>query len=150
MYTGTFIFMPAEKTWLYDPKQNLCRWFLETNQKTPCTLVWFCDDFCLSFTLQDFVGRMTKIEHRHWFETEYFVHSFFPNKTDTHGIEGIPFPYVHAPHTQNPHNPSLSRFEVFAHDQTLCSNSLHHNILTFLLHILIVLTCIQDNLTLTL
>ena len=32
--------------------------------KTPFTLVWFSDDFCLIFTLQDFIGRMTKNQDR--------------------------------------------------------------------------------------
>ena len=30
--------------------------------KTRFTLVWFLDDLCLIFTLQDFVGRMTRID----------------------------------------------------------------------------------------
>ena len=34
--------------------------FCRTTTKTPLTLVWFSDDFCLIFTLQDFVGRMDK------------------------------------------------------------------------------------------
>ena len=29
-------------------------------------------------------------------------------------------PYVHAPHTQHPNNPSLSRFEVYPTAQTFC------------------------------
>ena len=107
MYTGTFIFMPADKNWIYDPTQNphhncpahhqfevnLVSWRLEISEveltyddtandmiidghtlpcyfadgfckptlKTPFTLVWFNDDNCLIFTLQDFIGRMTKI-----------------------------------------------------------------------------------------
>ena len=32
--------------------------------KTPFTLVWLSGDFCLIATLQDFIGRMTKIEDR--------------------------------------------------------------------------------------
>ena len=82
--------------------------------KTPFTLVWFNDDYCLIFTLQDFIGRMTKIEDRYWIETDSFVHSphsIKPKKTS--GIKGTEHPYVYAPHTQHPINPSLSRFEVF-------------------------------------
>ena len=30
---------------------------------TPYTLVWFTEEFCLMFRLQEFVGRMTKIEN---------------------------------------------------------------------------------------
>ena len=52
--------------------------FCKPTTKTPYTLVWFSDDFCLIFTLQDFIGRMTKIEDRYWIETDSFVHSSFP------------------------------------------------------------------------
>ena len=34
------------------------------------------------------------------------------------GIKGTAHPYVHAPHTQHPNNPSLSRFEVYPTAQT--------------------------------
>ena len=112
MYTGTFTYMPADKSWIYDPKTNpflncpahnqfevtLLSWrlsvseveltyddtenlmvidghalpcysadgFCKPTNKTLSTLVWFSDDFCLIFTLQDFVGRMTKINDRYW------------------------------------------------------------------------------------
>ena len=36
----------------------------------PFTLVWFVVDFCLLCILQEFVGRLTKIEDRQWIETE--------------------------------------------------------------------------------
>ena len=35
--------------------------FCKPTIETPFTLVRFNDDFCLIFTLQDFLGRMTKI-----------------------------------------------------------------------------------------
>ena len=54
---------------------------------------------------------MTKIEDRYWIETDSFVHS---------SIKGTSYPYVHAPHAQNPRNPSFSRFEVFPNAQTFC------------------------------
>ena len=38
--------------------------FCKPTTKTPFTLVWFNYDYCLIFTLQDFTGRMTKIEDR--------------------------------------------------------------------------------------
>ena len=64
---------------------------------------------------------MTKIDDRNWIETDSFVHSSLPNKSDiSSGIKDTSFPYIHAPHTQNPHNPSLSRFELFPHTQTFC------------------------------
>ena len=93
--------------------------FCKPITKTPFTFFWFSDDFCLSFTIQDFLGRLTKVEDRYWIETDSFVHSSHSTKSDTtSGIKSTAHPYVHAPHTQNPNNPSLSRFEVFPNAQT--------------------------------
>ena len=65
---------------------------------------------------------MTQIEDRFWIETDSFVHCSKPNYSfTTYAIKGTRFPYVHAPHTQNPHNPSLSCLEIFQHAQTFCS-----------------------------
>ena len=121
--------MPADKTWIYDPKTNhfhncpahnqfevnLLSWRLSVSEvelsytdtqnlmvidkdalpcyfadgfckpttKTSFTLVWFSNDFCLIFTLQDFSGLMTKINERYWIETDFFIHSSLPNKSDT-------------------------------------------------------------------
>ena len=95
--------------------------FCKPTTKTPFTFVWFNDDYCLIFTLQDFIGRMTKSEDRYWIETDSFVHSPHPIKSKTaSGIKGTEYPYVYAPHTQHPNNPSLSRFEVFPTAQTFC------------------------------
>ena len=95
--------------------------FCKPTTKTHFTLVWSNDDFCLIFTLQDFLGRMTKIEDRYWIETDSFVHSPHPVKPKTtSGIKGTEHPYVSAPHTQHPNNPSLSRFEVYPTTQTFC------------------------------
>ena len=93
---------------------------------------------------------MTKIEDRYWIETDSFVHSPHSIKPKTtSGIKGTEHPYVYAPHTQRPNNPSLSRFEVFPTAQTFSVvNQTHfilHNIQTFLLHTLMVSMCIQDN-----
>ena len=64
---------------------------------------------------------MTKIEDRFWIETNSFVHSLHSTKPDaTSGIRGTAHPYVHAPHTQIPNNPSFSHFEVFRNAQTFC------------------------------
>ena len=49
--------------------------FCKPTTKTPFTLVWFSDDFCLIFTLQDFLGQMTKVEDEFWIKTKSFVHS---------------------------------------------------------------------------
>ena len=95
--------------------------FCKPTTKTPFTLLWFNDDYCLIFTLQDFIGRMTKIEDRYWIETDSYVHSPHSIKSKTtSGIKGTEHPYVYAPHTQHPNNPSLSRFEVFPTAQTFC------------------------------
>ena len=64
---------------------------------------------------------MTKIEDRYWIDTDSFALSSIPKKTDTTlGVKGTHFPYVNAPHAQNLHNPSLSRFEIFLQAQTFC------------------------------
>ena len=167
MFTGTFTYMPADKTWKYDPPRNphhncpahhqfevnLVSWrlaiseieltyddtqnvmindghtlpcfsadgFYKPTTKTTFTLVWFSDDFCLIFTLQDFIERMTKIDDRYWIETDSFVHSATPKKSSSFdGIKGTSYPYIRAPHTETPHNPSLSRFEVFPNAHTFC------------------------------
>ena len=72
----------------------------EPTTETPFSVVWFSDDFCLIFTLQDFLGRTTKIEDRYWIETDSFVHSSHSTKYDTtYGIRGTADPYIHDPHT---------------------------------------------------
>ena len=92
---------------------------------------------------------MTKIEDRYWIETDSFVqspHSIKPKTTS--GIKGTEHPYVYAPHTQHPNNPSLSRFEVFLQHKLFVVNQtlfILHNIQTFLLPTLMVSICIQDN-----
>ena len=64
---------------------------------------------------------MTEINDRYWIETDSFIHSSLPNKTDTSsGNKGTSFPYFHALHTQNQHKASLSRFELLPHTQTFC------------------------------
>ena len=66
---------------------------------------------------------MTKIGDRYWIETDSFVHSSIHKKSATNiGNKGTSYPYVRAPHAQNPHNPSLSRFEVFPNAQTFVVN----------------------------
>ena len=89
--------------------------------KTPFTLVWFSDEFVSIFTLQDSIGRMTKMQDRYWIETDCFVHSSHSTKPEkTSGIKGTVHPHIYVPHTKNPNNPSLSRFEVFPRSQTFC------------------------------
>ena len=92
---------------------------------------------------------MTKIENRYWNETDSFVHSPHSIKPKTtSGIKGTEHPYVYAPHTQHPNNPSLSRFEVFPTAQPFVVNKtlfILHNTQTFLLHTLMVSICIHDS-----
>ena len=87
---------------------NFTDGFCTPTTKTPFSLVWFSDDFCLIFTLQDFLGRMTKVEDRYWIETDAFVHSPHSIKPETtSGIKGTAHPYVHAPHTQHPNSSNI-------------------------------------------
>ena len=117
-------YVDTENVMIIDGHPLLCFFadgFSKPTIKTPFTFVWFSDDFCLIFTLQDFLGRMTKIEDRYWIETDSFVPSSHSSEPDaTSGIKGTAHSYVHAPHTQNPKNPSLSRFENIAIAQTFC------------------------------
>ena len=67
--------------------------FANPQRKLIFTLVWFNDDYCLIFTLQDFIGLMTKIEDRYWIETDSFVHSPHSiNPKTTSGIKGTEHP----------------------------------------------------------
>ena len=64
---------------------------------------------------------MTKFEDRYWIETDSFVRSSHSTKPDAASdFKRTTHPYVHSPLTQNPNNPSLSRFEVFPNAQTFC------------------------------
>ena len=82
--------------------------------KTPFTLVWFSDDFCLFFTLQDFIGRMTKLQDSYWIETDSFVHSSHStNPETTSGIKGTIQPHLHQ--TQ-----ITGVFHVFPNAQFFC------------------------------
>ena len=95
--------------------------FCKPTTKTHFTFVWLNDDFCLIFTLQDFHGRMTKIEDRYWIEPDSFEHSPHSVKPKLFsGIKGTAHPYTSAPDTQHPNNPSVSRFEVYPTAQTFC------------------------------
>ena len=85
--------------------------------------------------------------------SDTFVHSLIPNKYDTTSVtKETSCPYVHAPLAQNPHNASLSRFEVFPYAHTFCHKPepfYATQYSGFILHTLMVLTCIHDNQTLT-
>ena len=71
----------------------------------------------------------------------------------TSGIKGTAHPYVHAHHTKNPNNPSLSRLKYILQLKHSVVNQIHfilHNIQIFLLRRLMVSICVQDKLILTL
>ena len=126
--------------------------FCKPTTKTPFTLVWFNDDYCSIFTLQDFIGRMTKIEDRYWIETDSFVqspHSIKPKTTS--GIKGTEHPYIHM-FMLLIHNIQITQvfhvLKFFLQHKLFVVNQTHfilHNIQTFLLHTLMVSICIQDN-----
>ena len=64
---------------------------------------------------------MTKSDDRYWIGTDSLMHSPLTNKSDTfYEIKGTSFQYIQAPHTQDPHNPKLSHFELFPYTQTFC------------------------------
>ena len=71
--------------------------FCKPTTKTPFTLVWFNDDYSLISTLQDFIGRMTKL------------------KIDT-GSKPIPL-YI-------PHNP-LNPKQLLVNNKSICLRSSH-------------------------
>ena len=197
MYTGTFTYMPADKTWIYDPLRNpyhncpahnqfevnLVSWrlaiseieltyddtqnvmiidghtlpcyfadgFCKPTTKTPFTLVWFSDDFCLIFTLQDFIGRMTKIDDRYWIETDSFVHSATPKNHLPLMVSKVLLILTFVLLILKLHITqgflvlkSFLRLTPFVENLNLY---ILLNILTFLLLTLKDLTCIQDNQT---
>ena len=98
----------------------------EPTTRTVFSIVWFSHDFCLIFTLQDLIGGMTEIEDRYWIEADSFIRSGLPNKTDTtSGMKRFSYPYIKAPHSQNPNKSSLLRFVLFTPSQTFCGKLDH-------------------------
>ena len=87
--------------------------FCTPTTKTPRTLVWLSYDFCLIFTLQNVVGRKTKIEGRYWIEN-------LINPTLHMVLKELVF-HLYMLHIHNPHYPSLSRFELLPRSQKFCS-----------------------------
>ena len=82
--------------------------------------MWFDDNFCLIFRLQEFIGRMTRIKERYWIETDNFIESSnITQNLQSEGIQGTKYPYVKTPQS-TVDNPSLSRFEIYPIAQTIC------------------------------
>ena len=111
--------------------------FCKPTTKTPYTLTWFDEKFCLIFQLQEFIGRMTRIKDRYWIETDTFIEtSNITQKLQTEGIQGTRYPNVKTPQSKVS-NPSLSRFEIYPIAQTFCGKPepfFQHNLMTSLLH----------------
>ena len=94
--------------------------FCKPTTKTPYTLTWFDEKFCLIFQLEEFIGRMTRIKDRYWIETDTFIEtSNITHKLQTEGIQGTRYPNVKTPQSKVS-NPSLSRFEIYPIAQTFC------------------------------
>ena len=94
--------------------------FCKPTTKTPYTLKWFDEKFRPIIQIQEFIGRMTRINDRYWIETDTFIEaSNITQNFQTEGIHGTKFPNVKTP--QSPvDNPSFSRFEIYPIAQTFC------------------------------
>ena len=106
------------------------------------------------FTLQDFLGRMTKIEDRYWIETDSFVHSPHSIKPKTtSGIKGTAtHMFMLLIHKILTTLVSHVLKYILQHKHSVV-NQIHfilHSIQIFILHTLMVSIYIQDNLILTL
>ena len=112
--------------------------FCKPTTRTPYTLTWFDENFCLIFRLQEFIGRMTRNKKRYWIGTDNFIESSnITQKLQTEGIQGTKYPNVKTPKS-TVDSPSLSRFEIYSIAKTLVENQNHyiqHNTTISLLHI---------------
>ena len=94
--------------------------FCKPTTRTPYTLIWFDEKFCLIFRLQEFIGRMTRIKDRYWIETDTFIQSSnITQNLQNEGIQGTKYPNVKTPQS-TVDNPTLSRFEIYPIEQTFC------------------------------
>ena len=63
--------------------------FCKPTTRTPYTLTWFDEKFCLIFPLQEFIGRMTRIKDQYWIDTDNFIESSnSAQNLQTEGIQG--------------------------------------------------------------
>ena len=94
--------------------------FCKPTTRTPYTLIWFDEKFCLKFRLQEFNGRMTWIKDRYWIETGNFIESSnITQNLQNEGKQGTKCPNVKTPQSII-NNPSLSRFEIYPIAQSFC------------------------------
>ena len=97
--------------------------FCKPTTRTPYTLTWFDEQFCLIIRLQESIGRMTKIKDRYWIETDNFIESSnITQNLQTEGIQGTKYPNVKTPQS-TVDNSSLSRFEIYLIAQTFCGKT---------------------------
>ena len=86
--------------------------FCKPTLRTPYTIIWFDEKFCLIFRLQEFIRRMTRIKDRYWIEFYNFTESSnITQNLQSEGIQGTKYPNVKTPQS-TVDNPSLSRFEI--------------------------------------
>ena len=94
--------------------------FCKPTTRTLYTLKWFDEKFCLIIRLQEFIGRMTRIKHRYWIETDNFIESSnITQNLQNERIQGTKYANVKTPQSIVD-NPSLSRFEIYPIAQTFC------------------------------
>ena len=94
--------------------------FCNPTTRTPYTLIWFDETFCLIFRSQEVIGRMTRIKDRFWIENDHFIESSNITQTlQNEGIQGTNYPNVKTPQS-TVDNPSLSQFEIYPIAQTFC------------------------------
>ena len=94
--------------------------FCKPTTRTPYTLIWFDEQFCLIFRLQEIIGRMTMIKNRLWIETDNLIEtSNIAQNLQNEGILGTKYPSVKTP-PSTVYNQSLSRFEIYPIAQTFC------------------------------
>ena len=111
--------------------------FCKPTTRTPYTLTWFDEKFCLIFRLQGFIGRMTRIKDRYWIETDNFIESSnITNNLQTEGIQGTDYPTVKTPKStktiQAFHDLKYTQMrKLFAENQ---NHYIRHNMKKFLLH----------------
>ena len=94
--------------------------FCKPTTRSPYTLKQFDEKFFLTFRLQEFIGRTTRVKDRYWIETNNFIESSnITQNLQNEGIKGTKNPNVKTPHS-TVDNPSFSRFEIYTIAQTFC------------------------------
>ena len=94
--------------------------FCKPTTRTPYTLTWFDEKFCLVLRLQEFIGRMTRNKDRYWIETDNFIESSnITQNLQTEGIQERKYPNIKPPQS-TVENPSLSRLKIYPIAQTFC------------------------------